>query len=339
MMYSFKEKSKPTKSYLLQRINQERVFEDFGIPYKDYPFRNPIRKEKNNSCRFYYNNNGELVLEDFTGWFKGNCFDFVCFVNNVSFVDCLNLINEKYVNEGEIKVNNIGFNRKKVELKEHNYSNTEIIATFDKWNTLFWKNLGVSKQTLKRYKVRKVKTAWVNKKIIYNEFDYDCFCYYLGEVEGIHRVKLYSPGRPSYKFITNSREIEGYEQLDKEGDTLVITKSMKDVMVFREFGFNAIAPPSEAYHFKDEFINELKSRFTRIVVIFDFDLTGVRGMNALKKKGIEYRLLQSRREQVKIAKDLSDFCKIIDNEELINLKLKNLSLDSLIIELRRRCLE
>ncbi len=54
-------------------------------------------------------------------------------------------------------------------------------------------------------------------------------------------------------------------------------------MVLCEHGIPAIAPQSESIMLKDTVIAELKGRFSRIIINFDFDLAGVRGGQKYRK--------------------------------------------------------
>jgi hypothetical protein len=68
-------------------------------------------------------------------------------------------------------------------------------------------------------------------------------------------------------------------------DTLIITKSLKDVMVFYEFIGDryVIAPHSETYILQRPskvFICQVH----KIIIIYDFDLAGVTGANKLRKR-------------------------------------------------------
>jgi DNA primase len=69
-------------------------------------------------------------------------------------------------------------------------------------------------------------------------------------------------------------------QLPEMGDLLVITKSMKDVMVLHEMKIPAVSVSSESSFLKDDLIAELKTRFQRIYILFDNDKAG--NENSLK---------------------------------------------------------
>jgi DNA primase len=328
-----------TKSSLIDLIDEKEIFNDYGVPYEDFEFKNPIRNENKSSCKFYYNGNNELYLVDFSGWFRGNVFDFVMFMEGKTFKETLLLIYERYVQKKSIPFS--VYRSKQVEKSKttfKSYSDTKIdvdFSDFNKSNSRFWTEQGITINTLNLFKVKLANRVDVNNKIVYvNSYSFKAYMYYFGKVENVHRVKIYFPGMDR-KFITNSREIEGLKQLSYNKNELVITKSLKDVMLLYEFGIESIAPPSEGFLFSEEFIESLQKRYNKIYVLFDFDYAGVRGMQRLKKShGIEPILLQERREYVKQAKDLTDHYKLFKSNYLESLKHKNLTIKQLVQEFR-----
>lgn len=62
--------------------------------------------------------------------------------------------------------------------------------------------------------------------------------------------------------------------LPKDGDYVIVTKSLKDVMVFHEFGIPAIAPISENCYLTDAQHNKLLKRFKHVVLVYDNDKPG-----------------------------------------------------------------
>ena len=104
-----------------------------------------------------------------------------------------------------------------------------------------------------------------------------------------------------------TKTIQGYKQLPKSGKLLVITKSMKDVLLLHELGIPAIAPNSETQNVSDKMFEELKSRFKYIVYVFDNDLPGISNMVKFKKHNPEaiYHWIPRAYK----AKDITDFYK------------------------------
>jgi hypothetical protein len=94
--------------------------------------------------------------------------------------------------------------------------------------------------------------------------------------------------------------VPGFLQLQYNAPLLIITKSMKDVMVLRSLGYEAISPRGENIMLPPECIEYMKRKYRKILVLFD---------NDGKHKGDEYEF-----DKVFVPKlwpndkDVSDFC-------------------------------
>lgn len=78
-------------------------------------------------------------------------------------------------------------------------------------------------------------------------------------------------------------------------------------MTLYEYGIPAIAPNSENLFITDRQYQILKNKFKTIILFYDNDLPGIKGMNKIKKKYPELRVLYIPRNYK--AKDISDFRK------------------------------
>ena len=88
-----------------------------------------------------------------------------------------------------------------------------------------------------------------------------------------NRYKIYSPYEVKNKWLsnTNKTDIQGYDQLPTNGEKLIITSSLKDVMCLHAAGYNAIAMQSEMQLPTEKLISELKNRFNKIDILYDND--------------------------------------------------------------------
>lgn len=275
------------KDYILRRVSQEQIFERYlhiKVQF-DHLFRSPLRRDNNPTCGFKYSTSGVLYMRDFSGHFWGNCFDLVMYLNNLGFQESLNKI-----------ANDFGLSSMPVRSEERSLTETSLITrsasriqirvrnyTIEDMN--YWLDFGIGAPTLKAYNVYPVEMAYVNERLAYRySKDDPCYAYRYEEGE----YKLYFPfrgrndNRP--RFLTNTSRLQGYTQLPNTGQLLIITKSYKDVMLFRTFGLNAVAPASETAGMGEEVLEELKIRFRYIVVIYDFDYAGIRYANHLRKQ-------------------------------------------------------
>jgi hypothetical protein len=176
----------------------------------------------------------------------------------------------------------------------------------------YWNQFGISKEILEQYKVTGLQTLWSDGKIIYSSTPYDrAYLYDFGD----DTYKSYHPGRNNYRFFTNASTfvLQGYNQLPKKGNLLIITKALKDVMTLRALGYDAVAPQAESVLISPNQMIELKARFKKVVSLMDFDYAGITMMNKLKKKYNipAFTLTNGRFYTVDYeAKDISDYVKI-----------------------------
>jgi hypothetical protein len=167
----------------------------------------------------------------------------------------------------------------------------------------YWKKFNIRTDILNFYNVTPIGMYWT-----YEEQNKPKFPRTPGYAYRIwDRYKLYFPHEPSdFKFRNDydERHLEGFCQLEYNSDLLVITKALKDVMMMRTFGIEAVAPRGEHTMIPQNFIELFKSRYKYIVVIMD---------NDGKHKGHEYtRLYQIPFTQVPLTmghKDPTDVCK------------------------------
>lgn len=176
----------------------------------------------------------------------------------------------------------------KPEIKE------EVVIRIKKrdWNKddlNFWYTQGISIKTLQKYNVYPISHFWTK--------DSQLFPITVSGLAYGYRIadkfKIYQPFNKEYKFITNypSNYIEGFLQLNYDNnDLLIITKSLKEVMWFKEnLNIEAVAGKSETTDIPVEYINLFKDRFKRIIVFLDPDPAGYAQANKYKELyGFDY---------------------------------------------------
>lgn len=180
---------------------------------------------------------------------------------------------------------------------------TEIRVIHRKWQAYdlkWWAQYYINQMVLDSYQVRPISCYWVYPSQKVPKFPgkgigYD---YPVGK-----RHKLYFPmENKDFKFRNDmtEQELEGFQQLTFSTSTLVITKSLKDVMLLREFGYDAVAPRGENTLIDEHYLRYLETRYTAIYTLFD---------NDGKHKGdhYPYPLLQVPVHSGQ--KDPTDFCK------------------------------
>ena len=317
-MFELKQAQKITKSLLLERNSQEMYFEHYlGVPVKKGLFTSPscIRIDHKPTCAFYKNKAGVVMFKDFFG----PSFDFIgCvqYLHKCSFYEALKIIANDF---NIIPDDSLQKNLPKIE-----YTYTELkiterarilveIQPFSEKELNWWNSFGISLNTLKKFKVYSIKSIFLNGNYFGSSSETSpIFGYYGGEdIDGNSLWRLYKPTKRTNRFLSNwpANLIQGVKQLPKQGDCLIITKSLKDVMVLREFGFNAISPNSETVMITDSQYRKMKNKFKNIILLYDNDLAGVVNANKYRKQ-FNIKCIFIKR---KYSKDISDLYKKISN--------------------------
>mgnify|MGYP000125602795 CR=1 FL=1 len=185
----------------------------------------------------------------------------------------------------------------------------------------YWSQYHIDEETLKLYDVKSVHKLLNDKNEVTFTVARRCltFAYIV-----YNKIKLYRPEEVTefkWRNTCPAHYLQGLPQVNKlkSGNRkLIITKSLKDIMVFYTFlkdEYDIIAPHSETYNFSDKILENLYSRYDEIIIIYDFDLAGVQGVNKLRKrnpKKFRYTFVSTRRIRINgkintLDKDISDY--------------------------------
>jgi hypothetical protein len=277
---------RPNVQQLYSILGQERImsfyFHDTIVIGKRYC--NPFRDDTNASCFFKWSQIGNLYFIDYaTQKIYYNPIDVACMATGYGYPDILYKIeadfNIKELNledKRQLELETLAF--KKPELKPADIKVSTI--KFNKKDLNYWKQFGITPEILSFYNVKKVSKAWIANQLWYIQNEIDP-CYRYKEKE---KFKLYRPlADKKNKFRTNyfGGLLEGYTQLPHKGELLILTKALKDVMMFHSIGINAVAVRSENTPVSQNAFNLLNNRFEKIYIWLDADNAGILGAEKL----------------------------------------------------------
>ena len=304
-----------SKEEILEKVSQEQIMRYYlNVPIET-TLKSPLRKENRNSASFFIGNGGDLLFSDLSIGFTGNCFHVVMRLYNLSFKEALKKIYKDMILENRAisPITTISLNKLQtnISIKKKEWS---------KEDKLYWTSYNLNSSILAKFFVCSCEFAFIDNKIIYSyKKDDPCYSYYFGN----NKFKLYFPNRQEFRFITNTNKdiIQGFHLLPKTGDTLIITKSYKDVMVLYSLGYNSISPQSENTKIDNKVIDDLNNRFKNIYSLYDFDYAGIKGANQLRKHNIKPLFLTNGRFKTinYKAKDISDYIKENNKEQTLKL--------------------
>jgi hypothetical protein len=299
-----------TLDYILSKVSEYDIYAHYLGQFKvGAIYNSPFRKDKNPSFGIYYSKRTKQLL--FKDHGTGECGNIVKFVSLYT-----GLTNYNDILKDIVKQLNITTDTKLDSSKQYIPSSETVIGIvrqkFTPTDINYWSQFNISEKTLKKFNVNSIKYYLCNGivKGIYKE-DNPMYAYKV-----YNNFKIYRPLADKYtKWRNNLTEydIQGYAQLPSKGDTLIITKSMKDVMCLYEMGIPAISPSSESTFIPNDILEGLKKRFKRIIILFDRDNTGVKYLRKMSlKTGLEGLLVHKKFK----AKDISDAIKANSFEEI-----------------------
>lgn len=260
-----------TLDWILSRVSEYDIYAAYIGNFKvGMIYNSPLRKDKTPSfgC-FYSRKTKQLLFKDHGTGQCGNVIKFIeLYTGITNYSDILKDIVER------LKITN---DTQLVSSKQYIPSTETVIGVvrqeFTETDINYWKQFNITVETLKKFGVSSIKYYLCNGivKSIYKE-DNPMYAYKV-----YNHFKIYKPLADKYtKWRNNLTEldIQGFKQLPKTGDILIITKSMKDVMCLYEMGIPAISPSSESTFIPDKILEQLKKRFKRIIILFDRDSSG-----------------------------------------------------------------
>lgn len=314
-MYSRKRAKLPdniTLDWILSKVTEYDIYAKYIGQFKvGMIYNSPFRKDKNPSFGIYYSKRTkQLLFKDHGTGECGNVIKFVSlFTGKTEYNDILSDIVDKL---------NITNNTKLVSFKQYIPPTETVIGVvrqeFTDVDINYWKQFNISINTLKKFNVNSIKYYLCNG-IVKGTYKRENPMY---AYKVYNNFKIYRPLADKYTKWRNNLtdyDIQGYEQLPQKGDILFITKSMKDVMCLHEMGYPAVSPSSESTFLPKDVLEQLKTRFKRIIILFDRDTAGVKRSRKLSREtGLEAIFINKKFK----AKDVSDAVKANSFEEIKN---------------------
>ena len=269
-----------TLDYILSRVSEYDIYARYLGKFKvGGIYNSPFRKDSNPSFGvFLSRKTGKLLFKDHG---SGECGDVIKFVQELKGIHNYNEVLLQIVKD--LKVTNDTILKASV-VPVHNETVIGIVRQpFTKIDIEYWGKYGISIPTLEKFDVNSIKYYLCNGivKGIYKD-ENPMYAYKVFD-----KFKIYRPYGDKYaKWRNNLTEIDiqGWAQLPKNGNLLVITKSLKDVMALYEMGYTAISPSSESTFIPNVALEDVKKRFKRILLCFDRDRPGITNMRKVGLK-------------------------------------------------------
>ena len=305
---------------IVERINEEEILNrtteyDIYSYYMPKKFEigrimsSPFRDDQHPSFGIFKSTKtGSLLFKDQATGDVGNCFKFVSILYNLKYGQALEKIWEEVILTKTISTQGIA-------IRDY-YKNKKTIVSvkrknFTKTDDEYWQQYLIDRDKLKDYDVFPIQKFWVNEFISKFEYTEDnpMYAYKIFNAFKVYRPKS-KLKKDKWRSGCGQYDIQGWDQLPHLGDTLVITKSLKDIMVLSLFGIPSIAPHGENTLIPRSVIDAAKKRFKTLVMLYDYDDAGETGCKKMQKEyDIPYKFIPKHFLELHGVKDISDHIK------------------------------
>lgn len=301
---------------LLSRVSEKDIYEYYlqeSIKSNQF-YKCPFHKDTNPSLGVKLMPSGMLIHRCFGCGERGSAINFVSKLFNQSTQESIKQIYRDLNLSLGGPVSSPITTRKRVEsigfTTEDNtillpYAQPFCIVDFNYWSQYY-----ISLETLLKYSISSCKKVVIKKLkeeklVLFAEYS-NTNPIYSYEING--KYKIYRPLNPTKygKWIstTKAEDIQGLSQLPSKGDLLIITSSMKDLLVLKTLGYNAIALGGEGNRIPAKILDYLYACFREILVFYDNDEAGINyGKKFSSEIGSDYIHIPLEYKE----KDISDF--------------------------------
>jgi hypothetical protein len=282
---------------ILFKISDFDIFRFYCRNFKEIGrlFCSDLRNDKNPSCSIYQTKNG-LRYKDFGNGEHYDCFNYLMNKFSCTYFEVLNivandfnLLNISHIRDDKpiisesipIKVDD-ALKRIKTEIQVIGQPFTDVDYNY-------WSKYYIDLDLLMDYNVLSAKYVYIKKSndkwlIEYTKSN-PVYAYKFFNESSIH-YKIYQPlttlKKKKWLFNGKKEDIEGFDQLPYFGDLLIITKSMKDILVYKMLGYDAISLQGEANKLELDTFNKLSYRFKKILINYDNDQQGLKSALGIK---------------------------------------------------------
>lgn len=239
----------------------------------------PLRSDNNPSFGIYSNDGYTVRFRDFSTKESGDIYDLLSRLWNLDFPSTLDKIYSDITkinpNKDIVKISvtrNIDYKKSPSELKCK-------IRNWESHDIMYWDSYGIELKWLRYADVYPVSHIIIEKEGKEHIFPADKYAYaYVERKEGKITLKIYQPFNKKHKWSNKHDKsvISLWTKIPDKGDILCICSSLKDALCLSSnTNISAIAVQGEGYSMSKTAIDNLKSRFKNIYVIFDNDEPGL----------------------------------------------------------------
>jgi len=252
----------------------------FDIDRIPVVINSPFREDKSPSFGLYYNSSNRIIFHDFSTDEYGGLIDIFIKTWKLPFQSCVEKIHKDIIESLDEKPDKIKKQKSQHKVYSSNVELNVKIRKFRSYDNEFWMQGGLDEDFLRFGNVYPITHIFYKRIDRFGDLKEsiipaDRLAYaYLEAKDNIQTIKTYQPYSKCFKWLTSHKDgvWDLWQQLPSTGDVLIITKSRKDALtIWKHAGIPCTSLQSESGFPKKQVVDELKSRFKNIFVLYDND--------------------------------------------------------------------
>lgn len=270
------------KDSILNKVTDAELAAMYIPSLREIPdvISSPLREDKHPSFRVYSPDGIKVKYYDYATGESGGMVDFIMKLFSCSFSDALLRIDQditQYRKGLSVSASRPGNSKLAVRADNPDFQIRSQKREWEEWDFEYWASYGVPKNWLLHADIYPIEYIFIVSETGYiKTVKADKYAYtFIERKDGKITEKVYQPfNKAGMKWRSghDSSVWDLWTKMPQKGEILIITSSRKDALcIWANTGIPAVSLQSETTNIKPQVMDEIKSRFRSIYLLYDND--------------------------------------------------------------------
>lgn len=277
----------------------------------------PLRRDVHPSFRVYSPDGTRIRWYDYVTGESGGIIDLLQRTLSVTFNELLIIIKKDTTHAGRLAINQNSTKKVRINSTDTSCQVRSQMRKWEEYDFQYWESYGVPRRWLLYSDIYPISHIFIIGNTGYvKTVKADKYAYtFIERKDGVCSEKVYQPFNKNgmkWRSGHDSSVWDLWTKLPPRGEKCIITSSRKDALcVWANSGIPSVSLQGEAVGVKPQVMNELKSRFKEVYVLYDNDFKGEQNYGRIdgRKLAEQFDIIQIEIPDMYMCKDISDLYK------------------------------
>lgn len=277
----------------------------------------PLRRDVHPSFRVYSPDGTRIRWYDYVTGESGGIIDLLQRTLSVTFNELLTIIKKDTTHAGRLAINQNSTKKVRINSTDTSCQVRSQMRKWEEYDFQYWESYGVPRRWLLYSDIYPISHIFIIGNTGYvKTVKADKYAYtFIERKDGVCSEKVYQPFNKNgmkWRSGHDSSVWDLWTKLPPRGEKCIITSSRKDALcVWANSGIPSVSLQGEAVGVKPQVMNELKSRFKEVYVLYDNDFKGEQNYGRIdgRKLAEQFDIIQIEIPDMYMCKDISDLYK------------------------------